>query len=98
MIRRARSVFLSMEADVNKFVRDIAKDAPKVTHTSCRDTWADGADGARHVPAQGEGRRAFEGETCQVEAIPPDVLMRIVRDAIDSRIASQRGTCATTAH
>lgn len=29
--------------------------------------------------------RAFKGKTCQAEAIAPDELARIVRDAIESR-------------
>lgn len=31
-------------------------------------------------------RRRFEGETVQAEAIAPDVLVRIVREAIEARI------------
>jgi hypothetical protein len=30
-------------------------------------------------------RRAFNGATCQAEAIPPDVLAAILSDAIDAR-------------
>jgi hypothetical protein len=38
------------------------------------------------APAKATDRRAFEGETCQAEAIPPDVLAAIVLDAIQSRL------------
>ena len=37
-------------------------------------------------PKKTEEKLAFNGETCQVEAIAPDVLAQIVRDAIESRI------------
>ena len=38
------------------------------------------------APKKTTDGRAFRGETCQVEAIAPDVLAQIVRDAIESRI------------
>jgi len=38
------------------------------------------------APAKETDRRSFEGETTQVEAIPPDVLEAIIRSAITSRI------------
>jgi len=37
-------------------------------------------------PPKPTDNRAFEGPACQAEAIPPDVLARIVREAIESRI------------
>lgn len=37
------------------------------------------------APPKPTDRRAFEGETVQAEAIPPDVLSRLVRDAIEAR-------------
>lgn len=37
------------------------------------------------APAKATDRRAFEGETVQAEAIPPDVLIGILHDAITSR-------------
>ena len=37
------------------------------------------------APAKATDRRAFAGETVQAEAIPPDVLTRLVADAIDER-------------
>jgi hypothetical protein len=38
------------------------------------------------APPKPTDRRAFRGETCQVEALAPDVLTQIVRDAIELRI------------
>jgi hypothetical protein len=38
------------------------------------------------APPKATDRRAFHGETCQVEALAPDVLAQIVRNAIVSRI------------
>jgi hypothetical protein len=37
------------------------------------------------APPKATDRRAFSGETVQAEAIPPDVLARIVREAIEAR-------------
>ena len=38
------------------------------------------------APAKATDNRAFEGETCQAEAIAPDAPAAIVRDALDERI------------
>jgi hypothetical protein len=38
------------------------------------------------APPKESDRRAFEGETTQVEAIPPDALVEIITDAITDRI------------
>ena len=38
------------------------------------------------VPAKDTDKRAFSGETCQVEALAPDVLANIVRTAVEQRI------------
>jgi hypothetical protein len=40
------------------------------------------------APAKKSDARAFRGETCQAEAIPPDVLADILRSAIEERIDS----------
>jgi hypothetical protein len=40
-----------------------------------------------HCPAgKPTDNRSFEGDTCQAEAIPPDELARIVREAIAARV------------
>jgi hypothetical protein len=38
------------------------------------------------APPKESDRRAFNGETCQAEAIAPDVLAQILHDALDARI------------
>ena len=38
------------------------------------------------APPKPTDRRAFRGETCQAEALAPDVLAAILRDAIEARI------------
>ena len=38
------------------------------------------------APEKATDNRAFEGETCQAEAIAPDELARIIREAIDERL------------
>jgi len=38
------------------------------------------------APPKPTDKRAFRGQTCQAEAIAPDELARIVRDAIEDRI------------
>ena len=38
------------------------------------------------APPKVSDRRAFTGETCQAEAIPPDLLATILDDAIEARI------------
>ena len=40
---------------------------------------------SRFGPRRTPPERAFRGQTCQAEAIAPDELARIVRDAIESR-------------
>jgi hypothetical protein len=41
------------------------------------------------APPKPTDRRSFEGETVQAEAIPPDVLARIVTDAVTERLDDQ---------
>jgi hypothetical protein len=38
------------------------------------------------APPKATDRRAFEGTTCQAEAIPPDVLRQILLDAVRERV------------
>jgi hypothetical protein len=38
------------------------------------------------APAKSTDNRAFRGQTCQAEALAPDVLAQILKDAIESRI------------
>jgi hypothetical protein len=45
-----------------------------------------GSLGLTTAPPKPTDRRAFNGETCQAEAIPPDVLAGILGDAIEARV------------
>jgi len=38
------------------------------------------------APPKATDNRAFTGQTCQAEALAPDVLANILRDAIEERI------------
>ena len=38
------------------------------------------------APPKATDNRAFSGETCQAEALPPDVLANILRTAIEERV------------
>jgi hypothetical protein len=46
---------------------------------------ADWRDGGSTVPKKTTDNRAFNGETCQCEAIAPDVLSQIVAYALEDR-------------
>jgi len=41
------------------------------------------------APPELTDRRAFKGETCQAEPIPPDVLVRILRDAVVTELVEK---------
>ena len=43
-------------------------------------------EAAGMVPQLARVGHAFRGPTCQAEAIPPDVLAQILRDAVEARI------------
>ena len=38
------------------------------------------------APPKATDNRAFSGQTCQAEALPPDVLANILRSAIEGRV------------
>jgi hypothetical protein len=78
------SMFLAFLEDVGAFTRDLGGCAtftrlavtPKqITQYNLPTT-----------PPKDTDQRAFSGQTCQAEALSPDVLTQIVRDAIESRI------------
>lgn len=77
-------LFLALVEDVTAFVRDLGGEVtfsrlavtPDQIHELTLST----------APPKPTDRRAFAGETCQAEAIAPDVLARIVLDAVESRI------------
>jgi hypothetical protein len=79
-------LFSSMEEDVRQIAADLGLDAAirfsrlAVTPKQIK------ALNLATAPAKETDRRSFEGETVQCEAIPPDVLAEIVRQAIDDRL------------
>jgi hypothetical protein len=76
--------FLAYQEDIKAFARELGGD---VTFTCLAVT-------PRQIrrydlptaPKKSTDKRAFRGETCQVEALPPDVLADILRTAIEQRI------------
>jgi len=76
--------FLAYQEDIKAFARELGGD---VTFTRLAVT-------PRQIrrydlptaPKKSTDKRAFRGETCQVEALPPDVLAGILRTAIEQRI------------
>ena len=75
--------FLAYQEDIKAFARELGGD---VTFTRLAVT-------PRQIrrydlptaPKKSTDKRAFHGETCQVEALPPDVLANILRTAIERR-------------
>ncbi len=78
------SMFLAFLEDVEAFARDLGGDA---TFTRLAVT---PAQITRHrlptAPPKVSDNRAFSGDTCQAEALAPDVLANILRTAIEQRI------------
>jgi hypothetical protein len=78
------SMFLAFLEDVEAFTRDLGGVA---TFTRLAVTPAQIATyGLPTAPPKITDRRAFNGDTCQAEALAPDVLAQILRDAIEARI------------
>ena len=78
------SMFLAFLEDVEAFTRDLGGDVTftrlAVTPSQIERYRLDTA------PPKPTDNRAFHGETCQVEALAPDVLADILRTAITERI------------
>jgi rhodanese-related sulfurtransferase len=78
------SMFLAFLEDVEAFTRDLGGCATftrlAVTPDQIRQY------GLPTAPPKDTDKRAFNGLTCQAEALAPDVLAQILRDAIESRI------------
>ena len=75
---------ISLDEDVQALIEDLGGE---VTFTRLAVTPAQIVQiGLPTAPPKDTDRRAFSGATCQAEAIAPDVLARIVRDAIDARL------------
>jgi hypothetical protein len=77
-------LFLALAEDVQAFANELGGD---VEFTRLAVT-PDQIGSLRLVtaPSKETDRRAFNGETCQAEAIPPDVLAAILTDAIEARV------------
>jgi hypothetical protein len=78
------SMFAAFLEDVEAFCRNLGGAA---TFTRLAVTPAQIAThGLPTAPPKSTDRRAFNGETCQAEALAPDVLAEILRDAVEARI------------
>jgi hypothetical protein len=77
-------MFLSFLEDVESFTRELGGQA---TFTRLAVTPAQIAEfNLPTAPPKPTDNRAFAGQTCQAEALAPDVLANIVRDAIEACI------------
>jgi hypothetical protein len=76
-------LFLAFAEDVEAFSRELGSGDVTFTRLAPEQIARLGLETA---PPKATDRRAFRGETCQAEAIAPDVLAQILRDAIDARI------------
>jgi hypothetical protein len=78
------SMFLAFLEDVEAFVRELGGQATftrlAVTPAQIREYRLPTA------PPKATDNRAFSGQTCQAEALPPDVLANILRTAIEERV------------
>ena len=78
------SKFLAFLEDVEAFARELGGN---VTFTRLAVTPAQIAEyRLPTAPPKETDRRAFSGQTCQAEALPPDVLANILRSAIEERV------------
>ena len=78
------SMFLAFLEDVEAFAHELGGSA---TFTRLAVTPQQiGEHRLPTAPPKATDRRAFAGETCQAEALPPDVLANILRTAIERRI------------
>jgi hypothetical protein len=81
------SMFLAFLEDVEAFTRELGGDA-----TFTRLAVTPGQIERFHLltaPPKESDNRAFNGETCQAEALPPDILADILRIAIEARVDRQ---------
>jgi hypothetical protein len=78
------SMFAAYLEDVEAFTRDLGGEATFTRLAVTPDQIA--AYDLPTAPPKPTDRRAFNGETCQAEALAPDVLASILRDAIEARI------------
>jgi hypothetical protein len=85
-------LFTSLAEDVGAMCRALCGAEPKFTRLAVTREQADRL-GLPTAPAKPTDRRQFSGDTVQCEAIAPDVLTDILREAIESRRYPE-----TTAH
>jgi hypothetical protein len=78
-------LYLAFAEDVEAFAHELG--SGEVSFTRLAVTPEQIAQlGLETAPPKATDRRAFRGDTCQAEAIAPDVLAQILRDAINARI------------
>jgi hypothetical protein len=77
-------LFTSLAEDVTAFILALGGNRPRFTRLAVTMPMARELR-LPMAPAKTTDRRAFDGETVQAEAIPPDVLSELVRQAIVSR-------------
>lgn len=78
-------LFTALAEDVGAMCYGLdCESAPRFTRLAVTPAQAEGMN-LPSAPPKATDRRAFTGETVQAEAIPPDVLSRMVRDAIEAR-------------
>ena len=78
------SMFLAFLEDVEAFTRDLGGDATFTRLAVTPEQMV--AYGLPTAPPKASDNRAFEGQTCQAEALAPDVLANILRTAIRQRL------------
>jgi hypothetical protein len=83
-------ILIAMEENVSTFARQLREEndwqgSVRFTRLAVTQEQVDQYN-LPTAPPKETDRRAFEGETVQAEALPPDVLMRILREAIEQRL------------
>jgi hypothetical protein len=77
-------LFASLAEDVTAMVQEIAGAAPTFTRLAVTPEQAERLE-LPTAPPKATDKRRFAGETVQCEAIAPDVLAELLRDAIEAR-------------
>jgi hypothetical protein len=78
------SMFLAFLEDVEAFIRDLGGDATFTRLAVTPEQIV--AYGLPTAPPKAGDNRAFNGQTCQAEALAPDALASILRTAIEQRL------------
>jgi hypothetical protein len=78
------SMFLAFLEDVEAFTRDLGGDATFTRLAVTPEQIV--AYGLPTAPPKAGDNRAFNGQTCQAEALAPDALASILRTAIEQRL------------